>query len=214
MDEKLESAARIYEQKGFAHRSGFGRSPALLIVDMTNGFTDPASPLGKDVAAEIEAIQALLKAFRAGGRPVFYTVNLHDPDDPGGRLFAAKVPAIKVLQPGSRAVEVDARLRPAPEDRIVVKKVPSAFVGTGLERDLAQLEVDTLFITGCSTSACVRASAVDSMSRGYRAVVVREAVGDRAAGPHENNLFDIDAKFGDVVSLSEGLAYLATLKSR
>ena len=148
MDEKLESAARIYEQKGFAHRSGFGRSPALLIVDMTNGFTDPASPLGKDVAAEIEAIQALLKAFRAGGRPVFYTVNLHDPDDPGGRLFAAKVPAIKVLQPGSRAV------------------------------------------------------------------VVREAVGDRAAGPHENNLFDIDAKFGDVVSLSEGLAYLATLKSR
>ncbi len=211
MDAKLKEAAQLYEKRGFAGRSGYGKRPALLIVDMTKGFTDPASPLGNDVASQIEAIQVLLKRFREKGLPIFYTTNLYDPEDAGGKLFAAKVPAIKVLVPGSEAVEVDERIKPLPEETVLEKKVPSAFIGTGLETELERLGVDTILITGVSTSACVRASTIDSMSRGYHAVVIRDAVGDRAAGPHENNLFDIDAKFGDVVSLAEVLDYLATL---
>jgi nicotinamidase-related amidase len=211
MDAKLQAAAKLYEERGFAERSGYGQRPALLIIDMTNGFTDPSSPMGSDLTAQIEALQVLLKEFRDRKLPVFYTANLYDPDDPGGRLFVAKIPAIKVLAPGTKAVEVDERIKPLPGERVVEKKVPSAFVGTELEEDLKRLGVDTLLITGCSTSACVRASAVDSMSRGYHAVVIRDAVGDRAAGPHENNLFDIDAKFGDVVTLQDALGYLASL---
>jgi N-formylmaleamate deformylase len=211
MDSKLEAAAKIYDERGFAKRSGYGKHPALLIIDMTKGFTDPASPMGSEVSSQIEAIQVLLKEFRAQGLPIFYTVNLYDPDDPGGRLFAAKIPAIEVLAPGSEAVEVDERIRPLAGERVLEKKVPSAFIGTGLEEELKQLGVDTILVTGVSTSACVRASTIDSMSRGYHAIVIRDAVGDRAAGPHENNLFDIDAKFGDVVSLKESMDYLATL---
>lgn len=211
MDSKLEAAAKLYEEKGFARRSGYGKHPALLIIDMTKGFTDPASPMGSEVTSQIEAIQALLKEFRAQGLPIFYTVNLHDPDDPGGRLFVAKIPAIAMLAPGSESVEVDERIAPLAGERVLEKKVPSAFIGTGLEEDLKQLGVDTIFVTGVSTSACVRASTIDSMSRGYHPIVIRDAVGDRAAGPHENNLFDIDAKFGDVVSLKESLDYLVSL---
>jgi nicotinamidase-related amidase len=211
MDSKLEAAAKIYDAKGFAKRSGYGKHPALLIIDMTKGFTDPASPMGSEVTSQIEAIQVLLKEFRAQGLPIFYTVNLYDPEDPGGKLFVAKIPAIKFLEPGSEAVEVDDRLKPLDGERILEKKVPSAFIGTGLEEELKQLGVDTIFVTGVSTSACVRASTIDSMSHGYHAIVIRDAVGDRAAGPHENNLFDIDAKFGDVVSLKESMDYLATL---
>lgn len=211
MDTKLKDAAKIYDERGFARRSGYGRHPALLIIDMTKGFTDPASPLGNDVTDQIEAIQVLLKRFREARLPIFYTTNIYDPEDPGGRLFAAKVPAIEVLAPDSEAVEVDERIRPLPGEQVLEKKVPSAFLGTGLEAALESLGVDTLLLTGVSTSACVRASAVDSMSRGYHAIVIRDAVGDRAAGPHENNLFDIDAKFGDVVSLVETLEYLASL---
>ena len=84
MDSKLEAAAKIYNERGFAKRSGYGKHPALLIIDMTKGFTDPASPMGSEVSSQIEAIQVLLKEFRAQGLPIFYTVNLHDPDDPGG----------------------------------------------------------------------------------------------------------------------------------
>ncbi len=211
MDAKLEAALNLYQERGFAKRSGYGKRPALLIIDMTNAFTDPSSPLGSDLTEQIEAIQVLLKEFRQRGLPIFFTTNLHDPDDPGGRIFVTKVPANKVLEPGSRAVEVDDRIRPRPGERILEKKVPSAFFGTGFHEDLQRLEVDTLIITGVSTSACVRASTIDSMSYGYRAIVVREAVGDRAQGPHENNLFDIDAKFGDVVSLRDAMEYLISL---
>lgn len=211
MDSKLEAAAKLYDEKGFAKRSGYGKHPALLIIDMTKGFTDPAAPMGSEVTSQIEAIQVLLKEFRTQGLPIFYTVNLYDPEDPGGKLFAAKIPAIKFLEPGSEAVEVDDRLKPLDGERVLEKKVPSAFIGTGLKEELQQLGVDTIFVTGVSTSACVRASTIDSMSHGYHAIVIRDAVGDRAAGPHENNLFDIDAKFGDVVSLKESMDYLATL---
>ncbi len=211
MDKLMEEALDIYEKRGFAKRSGYGKRPALLIIDMTNGFTDPESPMGSDLTGPIEAIQSLLKEFRSKGLPIFYTTNLYDPGDPGGLLFATKIPALEVLAPGTRAVEVDERIKPQTGEPVLEKKVPSAFYGTGLNEDLKRLGVDTLLVTGCSTSACVRASGIDAMSRGYHAIVVREAVGDRAQGPHETNLFDFDAKFGDVVTLREALDYTSSL---
>lgn len=211
MDAHMEESLKLYKDRGFGSRSGFGEHPALLVVDMTNGFTDPASPMGCDLSSQIEAIQSLLREFRVQGRPVFYTTNLYDPDDPGGQLFATKIPALKVLEPGSKAVEVDDRIKPQPGEPVLEKRVPSPFVGTDFEERLKRLGVDTVLITGVSASACVRASGIDAMSRGYRAVIVRDGVGDRAPGRCESNLFDFDAKFGDVLSLKDALGYLESL---
>ena len=211
MDANMDPTLKMYKERGFASRSAYGKRPALLVVDMTNGFTDPASPLGSDLTSQLAAVGKLLEAARSRGLPIYYTTNLYDPDDPGGGVFAAKVPAIEVLVPGSKMVEVDERIKPLPGERVVEKKLPSAFFGTDLQEDLRAKGVDTVLVTGCSTSGCIRASANDSMSWGFRTVVVREAVGDRAQGPHEANLFDIDAKLGDVVSLEEALRYVEGL---
>lgn len=211
MDAEMKSTLKMYKERGFAGRMAFGASPALLVVDMTNGFTDPESPLGSDLSPQIEALQPLLEAFRGRELPIFFTTNLYDPAHPGGAMFVGKVPAIKVLVPGSAAVEVDQRIRPRPGETVVEKKLPSAFFGTNLNDELRRKGVDTVVITGCSTSGCIRASVNDSMSYGFHTIVVREAVGDRAKAPHEANLFDIDAKLGDVVSLADALEYLARL---
>ena len=116
-------------------------------------------------------------------------------------VFVKKVPSLAILQHGSPLIEVDQRIQPLPGEKVVEKKYASAFFGTSLDIDLRLLGIDTVILAGCTTSGCIRASAVDSLQYGYHTIVVREAVGDRAAGPHEANLFDIDAKYGDVVIL-------------
>lgn len=211
MDTEREHTWNLYRERGIGDRGGRGAHPALLIVDMTNGFTDPSLPLGSDVTGVIEAIGALLETARERGLPVFYTSNLLAPDDPGGARFLAKVPAIASLRPGTSAVEVDARIRPGPDETVLEKTVPSAFFGTGLAETLRRLGVDSVIVTGCSTSGCIRASVNDSMSHGFQTLVVAEAVGDRARGPHEANLFDMDTKLADVISLNEALEHLRAL---
>jgi maleamate amidohydrolase len=208
MTDWLPSTRLDYERKGFAGRSGYGRRPVLLVVDFINGFTDPASPLGSDFGAEVLATAQLQGRCRRGGLPLVYTTIAYAPDLHDGGLFVKKVPSLAVLRRGSALTEVDARLRPLPGERIFEKQYASAFFGTDLDRYLRSLEVDTIIMTGCTTSGCIRASAIDSLQYGYHTVVVREAVGDRAAGPHAANLFDIDAKYGDVVSLAEASEYL------
>jgi maleamate amidohydrolase len=197
-----------YERKGFAGRSGYGRSPVLLIVDFINGFTDPTSPLGGDFASELNATRQLQDAFRRAGLPIAYTTITYGPDLREAGVFIKKVPSLAILQRGSPLVEVDDRIRPRPGERIIDKKYASAFFGTDLDGHLRSLGVDTVIMAGCTTSGCIRASAIDSLQYGYHTVVVREAVGDRAPGPHEANLFDIDAKYADVVSLWDALDYL------
>jgi maleamate amidohydrolase len=123
-------------------------------------------------------------------------------------VFAKKVPSLAILQYGSPMIEVDARIKPLAGEKVLTKKYASAFFGTSLDLDLRLLGVDTVILAGCTTSGCIRASAVDSLQYGYQTIVVREAVGDRAPGPHEANLFDIDAKYGDVVELADALDYL------
>jgi maleamate amidohydrolase len=197
-----------YERKGFAGRSGYGRTPMLLVVDFIVGFTDPSSPLGSDFGRELLATAQLQEQCRRAALPIVYTTIAYAPDLHDGGLFVKKVPSLAVLKRGSPLTEVDARLRPMAGERTIEKKYASAFFGTDLDPYLRSLGVDTVLMTGCTTSGCIRASAIDSLQYGYHTVVVREAVGDRAAGPHEANLFDIDAKYADVVSLADALEYL------
>ena len=200
-----------YERKGFSARSGYGTRPALLVVDFINGFTDSGTGLGGDFGAELAVTAKLLAAFRARALPVFFTTVAYEPHLRDAGQFVAKVPALSILVKGSTWVKVDERIRPRPSEQVVVKKYASAFFDTRLEMELQGLGVDTVVMVGCTTSGCIRASAIDSMQHGFHTVVVRDAVGDRAKTPHEVNLFDIDAKYGDVVSSGEVLGYLRGL---
>ncbi|MFK7964101.1 MAG: isochorismatase family protein [Burkholderiaceae bacterium] len=203
--EWLKDTLQSYQAKGFAARSGFGRRPALLIVDYMKGFTDPTSPLGGDFSSQLVATEALIAAFRQAVFPVIYTTIEYDDDFNDAGVFIKKVPSLAILRRGSPMCEVDDQIKPQANDYIVSKKYASSFFGTNLDTYLRNQGADTLVIVGCTTSGCVRASAVDSLQYGYHTIVVREGCGDRAEGPHEANLFDMDAKYADVVSLDECL---------
>lgn len=198
--------------EGFGGRGGLGRRPALAIIDMTLGFTDPDSPLACDLEEPVENIKSLLEAARQAQIPILYTtVAYRESDKVTAAAFIDKVPALLTLEAGSRWAEIDPRIAPLETEPVLNKLFASAFYGTGLPSALAAAGVDTLIVTGASTSGCVRATAVDALQYGYRPVVPREAVGDRNPDAHEANLYDIDAKYGDVISLEEVLEYLGEL---
>lgn len=199
--------------EGFGQRAGgVGRRPALVIVDINNGFTDPASPLVCDLDDTVGAIRRLLDAMRRAELPVvFTTVSYGEGDKVTAKAFIDKVPVLLTLEAGSRWVEIDDRIAPLPTEPVLNKLFASAFFGTALGSMLASHGCDSLIVTGASTSGCVRATAVDALQHGYRPVVPREAVGDRNAAAHDAALYDIDLKYGDVVSLDECLDALETL---
>jgi maleamate amidohydrolase len=195
----------------FHGRAGFGRRPALIVIDMSVGFTDPSSPLHCELEGVVESIERLLSATRAARLPVVYTTVAYDEvAKERAAVFIDKVPALLTLEAGSRWVEIDPRLAPQAGEAVVTKLFASAFYGTPLASLLAAQQVDGLIVTGASTSGCVRATAVDALQHGYRVVVPREAVGDRNPDAHEANLYDIDAKYGDVVSVRDVLAFFAS----
>ena len=194
---------------GFHGRAGFGDKPALLVIDVNVGFTDPASPLVCDLEDVVVAIRRLLDEFRRAQLPVVYTtVSYSEGDKIAAAAFIDKIPALLTLEAGSRWVEIDARIAPLPDEPVLNKLFASAFFGTTLAAFLAAERRDSLIVTGASTSGCIRATVVDAIQHGYRVVVPREAVGDRNPAAHEANLFDIDAKYGDVVSVEEVTAHL------
>ena len=199
--------------EGFGQRAGgVGRRPALVIVDMSNGFTDPASPLVCELDDTVEAIRRLLDATRRAELPVvFTTVSYGEGDKVTAKAFIDKVPALLTLEAGSSWAEIDDRLAPLATEPVLNKLFASAFFGTALGSMLAAHGCDSLIVTGASTSGCVRATAVDAIQHGYRPVVPREAVGDRNPAAHDATLYDIDLKYGDVVSLDECLDALETL---
>jgi len=194
---------------GFHGRAGFGLRPALLVIDVNVGFTDPESPLACDLEGVVGAIQRLLGEARAAGLPVVYTTVSYDKGD---RLAAAafidKIPALLTLEAGSRWVEIDPRIAPLPDEPVLNKLFASAFFGTPLSSLLTAAGCDGVIVTGASTSGCVRATVVDALQHGFRPVVPREAVGDRNPAAHEANLYDIDTTYGDVVSLDEVVAHV------
>jgi nicotinamidase-related amidase len=200
-----------YKERGiFQGRFGFGESPALVIIDMAYGWTDPAYAGGSARLDEaVRAIQQLLPAARAKGIPIIYTTSpFHEV--PQFKSAADFSPNYRKWD--QRACAIDERLRPLPGEFVIRKEHASAFAGTPLVGHLVARRVDTLLITGCSTSACVRATATDAKSYNLKPIIVREAVQDRSEIAHEWTLFDIQARFADVVSVEETLAHLRALR--
>lgn len=198
----------------FDGRLGFGQTPALLIVDFIRAYTTVESPLyAPAVSTAVAETVDLLDLARARSVPVIFTQVLYNRNGLDGGIFVQKVPVLRRLVPGEPLAEIVPELAPAAADVVIVKQYASAFFGTSLAALLTSLGVDTLIVTGCSTSGCVRATAVDGMQHGFRVIVPRECVGDRHRAPHEANLFDIDSKYGDVVAKETVLAYLASVRS-
>jgi maleamate amidohydrolase len=205
------SDQEMYQQRGFSSRVGFGNSPALLVIDFIKGFTDVNCPLGSNLDREIEATKKLLESFRSRNLPVHFTTTAYDEEMVSAGVFVLKVPSLAHLKIGSNWVEIDERLIPISGEVVWTKQYASAFFGTALAAALTAQKVDTLIVTGCTTSGCVRASAVDSCQHGFRTNVVRDCVGDRSASAHEANLSDLDAKYTDVISLEDALKYVQNL---
>jgi nicotinamidase-related amidase len=202
----------FFLQRGFGIKIGFGERPALIIIDMIKGFTDSSMPLGANLDTQIEAQKPLIKVARERDIPViFSTVIYEEADIKDAGIWALKQKGAQTLTAGSEAVKVDPRVGMQPKDILLVKKYASCFFGTDLVPRLNSRRIDTLIITGCTTSGCVRATAVDALQNGFRPVVVTEAVGDRSVAAHEQSLFDLNAKYADVVSLDETLQYLKTV---
>lgn len=189
---------------------GLGKRPALVLVDLIRGFTDPACPLGSPADEVVAANRILLEAFRARALPVFFTTVVYR-DERQARVFRDRLPALDVLMPDSPWVKVDERLAPRPGEPVIEKQWASGFFQTGLNAKLQQQNVDSLVVTGLTTSGCVRATAVDGLQHNYPVVVPREAVGDRNLDAHAANLFDLNAKYADVLELQEVLAHLEAL---
>ncbi|WP_426246476.1 isochorismatase family protein [Nocardioides sp. LHG3406-4] len=203
-----------YAATGLGGRMGFGARPAIVVVDLIKGFTSATSPFGSDLDAQVHATNQLLALARERDIPVIFSTIVYDPSLRDAGLWVRKITSNKWLVEDSEWIELDPRLDRRPGETVVVKKYASCFFGTDLVSQLQALAVDTVVITGCTTSGCVRATAVDACSSGLHTIVVEEAVGDRARLPHLAALFDIDAKYGDVLPLAEALANLRGLTER
>lgn len=205
----FDESQRMYQQRGFGRRIGFGKHPAILVVDVIRAFTDPTSSLGSDLDSVVTAIKQLLDVARTKHIPIIYTTVTYDESAwQAAHIFITKVPSLKMLKAGTPEVEIDSRLERRETEPVLLKQFASAFFGTALNSLLTAQQCDTVIVTGCTTSGCVRASVVDALQYGFRPIVPREAVGDRSQAAHEANLFDIEGKYGDVMTLSELFAQI------
>ncbi|TXE73396.1 N-carbamoylsarcosine amidohydrolase [Serratia nevei] len=197
----------------WGQRLGFGRRPALLAIDFMQAYTTEGAPLfATGVVSAVEESRELLACARRTGIPVIHThIRYHAGHFADGGLWVKKAPVMKDMVAGNPLAAFCPPVAPLADEVVLSKQYASAFFGTALAPLLVAQGIDTLLMIGCSTSGCIRASAVDAVQHGFRAMVVRECVGDRHPGPHEANLFDIDSKYGDVVHKREALDYLNRL---
>lgn len=201
-----------YHQRGFKRRVGYGTRPAIIHIDMANAWTRPGHVFScENMETIVPACQALNQAARAKGVPVVYTTTAYEVTDPNRPsdmgLWVNKIP-VETLAVGTPEVAIDDRIAPETGELVITKKRASAFPGTSLQQFLTVNRIDTVIVTGVTAAGCVRHTVEDAIAEGFRPIVVREAVGDRVAGVVEWNLFDIDAKFGDVEPLESVVAYL------
>lgn len=192
------------------HDVGLGSRPAIIVVDMVKGFTDAACSLGSDCPEVVKANKELLDAFRKKNLPVFFTTVIYRNDEQA-KVFRKRLPALDQLTPDSHWVEVDEALERRDSEVLIEKCWASSFFGTDLDDQLKQAKVDSLVVTGLTTSGCVRATALDGLQYDYPVVVPREAVGDRNQSAHEANLHDMHAKYADVVATEDVLKHISTL---
>lgn len=206
---------KFFEERGFGMKIGYGERAALIIIDLVRGFTDPDQALGADLSSELAKTRQLLEAARKAEIPVYYTTVAYEEGDlRDAGIWAKKMAGVMALRAGSPEVEVDPSLGRLPVEPVISKKYASAFFGTDLLSRLNCLRIDTLLIAGCTTSGCVRATAVDAVQNGFRPMVVREAVGDRSQSAHEQSLFDLNAKYADVVVMDDVLGYLSGVAAK
>jgi maleamate amidohydrolase len=205
-----DSLQANYAAGGFGQRLGFGTRQALLMIDFAQAYFVADSPLFANQPEVIHRAQALLQWARQRRLLVCHTRVEYRPDGLDGGIFFRKVPALKVFCAGSALAETVPALAPAPDEPVITKQYASAFFGTSLASTLHAQGVDCVLMAGMSTSGCVRASGVDAMQHGFIPVVVADACGDRHPQPHEANLFDLHAKYADVMSLAQLRAALGT----
>jgi maleamate amidohydrolase len=203
-----------YAGGAFGSRLQPGSRPALVIVDFVMAYLTPGSPLYAGVEAARDACATLLQAARAAAVPVLHTNVRYQPGGRDGGVFFQKLPALSVFEAGAHPAlaAFDPSLEPAAGETVITKQYASAFFGTTLASTLVALKVDTVVIAGVSTSGCVRATALDACQHGFIPLVVREAVGDRHPAPHEANLFDLQAKYAEVIDLERALVYFASTR--
>jgi len=208
-DDLLENYHRAYDNK-----VGFGERPALLLIDFCQGYFDPDCDLYADVDDALASALRLRETARSANIPVILTnVSYHPGGVDGGRFFEKAAP-LRYFIKGNPMAAFASGLEPREDELVVTKQYPSAFFGTSLASTLTTMGVDSVLLTGLTTSGCVRASCVDAMSHGFRTAVVADACGDRHAAPHAANLFDMNAKYADVVSEEEAMTFLARLDVR
>lgn len=201
----------VYQKQQFGQKVGFGRMPALLVVDFVNGFTDPEILGGGNILEAVDAAQPLLAYFREAKLPVVFTRIVYADDGADAGIWCKKVPRLRDLTEKARASQIVDALVPVAGELVIRKTQASAFFGTHLGSHFVARGVDSIVLAGCTTSGCIRASAIDAMSMNYRVTVARDCVGDRALGPHEANLFDMGQKYADILT---GTEVVSALKSR
>ena len=204
----------IYRVQGFGGRVGIGRKPALCIVDFVNGFVDPRIFGGGNIPEAVTKTIGLLAAVRQLGFPVAFSRVVYAADGSDDCAFVRKVPALAKLTEHSPEGQIVPELAPLPAEKILRKTQPSAFFGTGYADWLRQQGIDTLIVAGCTTSGCVRATVVDSMSYDFRTIVARDCVGDRSLPAHQANLFDMEQKYADLMEADAIIAALGRVAGR
>ena len=212
-DEQMTDES-VYSAQGFGKRIGFGRVPALLNVDFLIGFNDPKLFGGGNIGAAIDCTAKLLDVARKFKLPIAFTRHVYAPDGSDRGIFNLKNPNLDSLTIDSPSTEIVDTLAPQSGEYVLCKHYPSAFFATNLAGWLSTRGVDTLIISGCTTSGCIRASVVDAMGHGFRPIVVVDCVGDRALAPHRANLFDMEQKYADLMTCREVCETLATLGLR
>ena len=206
MNKADENYAKAYGQK-----AGFGAKPALIMVDFVEGYFDPACDLYADVDDTLASALRVRKAAHEAGIPVILTNVVYHPSAMDGGRFYQKAKPLRYFIEGNPMGAWPKGLDPQDNELVISKQYPSAFFGTSLASTLHSMGVDNAILTGLTTSGCIRATCVDSMSHGFITTIVRDAVGDRHDAPHEANLFDMEAKYADVVSEAEIMAHLRSL---
>jgi len=207
-----QGAEQNYRASGFHQAVGFGKNPALLMVDFVEAYLDKSSPLYAGVELVRDRCIELLGIAREAGIHIFHSNVSYRPGSPDGGMFRRKLPLLKVFEEGSPLAAFASGLEPAAGESVISKQYASAFFATPLASLLTVLGVDSVLIAGVTTSGCVRASALDALQHGFRSIVVKDAVGDRHPDPHEANLFDLQAKYSDLVSVNEVREYLESRK--
>ena len=209
MTRQVEDLGGDYQAAGFGGALKPGSRPVLLLIDFARAYYDPDSQLYAGVEAARASAARLHLAARAAGVPAIFTRVEYSPDGHEGGVFYKKIAALKAFHTGNPLGDFTPELTPLPGDAVITKHFPSAFFGTALAEKLHADSIDTILITGLSTSGCVRASAVDALCHGFIPLVVTDAVGDRDASVHEANLFDLGAKTAELVSEAQAAAYIA-----